>query len=324
MARKQPDPSPVVGGVLAELQAAKAEPNARKRRERAWRALSRAYGDHDLFAALDFAQEAGLAAAPDAGGGKGRARQTARPVPWKNPIDGSEMIWIPGGPFVVGRDNRPAECAGFSLARHPVTNAQFRRFLKASDYKPPDTHPDAELFLRHWEDGEVPEGLENHPVVRVSFFDALEYCRWAGMTLPTEWLWEKAARGPEGRVYPWGDHAPEGDPDGLANVGGEETCPVGSYPRTRTVYGCEDMIGNVSEWCQTTKDGALGQFPDAWPDLYPKPGAAPVQVIVRGSCFFRVNPGRMRASHRRRLSSIRRNQWVGFRPACLLPVVPAG
>ena len=86
-----------------------------------------------------------------------------------------------------------------------ITNAQFANFLAATGYTPHQEHPDNELFLQHWGEEGPPRGLEQHPVVWVSYLDAVAYCQWAGLTLPTEWLWEKAARGPDGRPYPWGD-----------------------------------------------------------------------------------------------------------------------
>src|SRR5262249_52705776 len=124
---------------------------------------------------------------------------------WINPIDESEMIWIPPGPFVVGKDRRRAECKGFSLGRFPVTNAQFLRFIEETNYVPHD--PD--LFLTHWNGSrKLTKAMAECPVIHVSYIDALHYCKWAGLTLPTEWLWEKAARGPDGRDYPWGDDLP--------------------------------------------------------------------------------------------------------------------
>jgi serine/threonine-protein kinase len=102
----------------------------------------------------------------------------------------------------------------------------------------------------------------------------------------------------------------------LAHVCAASTCPIGQYPRTRTPYGCEDLIGNVAEWCQPA--GAK-DVPGDMPHRWPKHSADPFFVPVRGSCFLRVNAARMRASHRRRLSMHRRNQWTGIRPACFLP-----
>ena len=106
----------------------------------------------------------------------------------------------------------------------------------------------------------------------------------------------------------------------LANVGTDGTCAVDSYPRTRSPYGCEDLVGNVSEWCRTNDGKDLGAFPEPWPEVKPDPEAL---TVVRGACFFRVIAGRMAASHRRQLSVVRRNQWTGFRPALLLSCRPA-
>jgi serine/threonine-protein kinase len=313
--------------LLSELDTLRHEADAAKRWRGCWRALLRGAGNADAPVLFDFALEHGLIQSCDTDGG-GRRGQAAHITAWTNPIDGSQMIWIPPGPFFVGRDkDRRVECKGFSLARYPVTNAQFKRFLDETGYRPPDDHPDPELFLAQWTHGAPilsprafhlppPDNLD-HPVVGVSLLDALAYCRWAGLTLPTEWLWEKAARGPDGRPYPWGSQRPDGS---LVNVASSRTRPVGSYPRTRTAYGCEDMIGNVSEWCQTTAKDDYTAMPPTVPDVEPPQDT--VYGIVRGSCFLRGDPRRMACWHRRRLSITRRNYWVGFRPACLLPYRP--
>ncbi|MBL8792603.1 MAG: SUMF1/EgtB/PvdO family nonheme iron enzyme [Planctomycetia bacterium] len=310
------EPSPV-GKWLAELEAVRHVENDRERSDRAWRVVLAAADHDDSAVLLDYALEHGLVLPGDAGSKS-----------WNNPIDGSEMIWIPPGPFVVGEENEPATCAGFSLARHPVTNAQFKRFLDETNYQPDATlHPEIEHFLSYWVNGKPPKHLERHPVVWVSLLDADAYCHWAGMQLPTEWLWEKAARGPEGRQYPWGSQTPLGK--SLAQVGAGSTCPVGSFPRTRTPYGCEDLIGNVSEWCEPTPEGEYGQLPRRQFgesghvfNLRTRKWLEPFGQ-VRGSCYLRSNSQRMSAWHRRRLSLTRRNQWVGFRPACYLPCRPA-
>jgi serine/threonine-protein kinase len=296
----------------SQLEAQREEKDPAQRALGAWKLIGRASRHADLPVLLDFAFEHGLVL------GCEKANQT---LSWVNPIDGSEMVWIPPGPFVVGAKNQPAVSKGFSLARYPVTNAQFKQFLDETQYTPPVDHPGPHLFLAHWSNGEVPPGKKDHPVVWVSYLDALHYCRWAGLTLPTEWLWEKAAHGPEGRAYPWGDQPLDKMTTQLTNVRSKDTFPVGHFPRTRTPYGCEDMVGNVSEWCQPAEE--IGFMPANWPEVPVASGEAPVYAPVRGSCFLRLVFRAMRSWHRRRLSVTRRNQWVGFRPALLLACRPA-
>jgi formylglycine-generating enzyme required for sulfatase activity len=297
----------------------------KKRAASVWQLFGRAYGAEELPVLADFALERGLIQHCEEDQKETRGKAVRQRV-WINPIDGSEMVWIPKGRFYIGPKERKrfAESAGFSLGRHPVTAGQFSKFLAATDYTPPAAHPDAESFLSHWQN-ELPKGLEQYPAIWLSYLDALAYCEWAGATLPTEWLWEKAARGPDGRPFPWGEKSPisyDKNPN-LANVRSQKTCPIGSYPRTRTAYGCEDMIGNVSEWCQMMDGEDLGKFPERRPPIdVPSPEDA-TYAAVRGSCFLRSSRDRMPAWHRRRLSVIRRNRWVGFRPACFLPYFPA-
>ena len=226
---------------------------------------------------------------------------------WKHPASGIEMIWIPPGEFLYGPEKRVHAADGFSLARHPITNEQFAKFVSATGYAPIEIDPAREDFFRHKLNGD----LMDHPVTWVSQLDALAYCAWAGLALPDEYHWEKAARGPDGRTYPWGEATPFGTENGvsrdLASIASDQTVPVGSYTDVRSAYGCEDMAGNVSEWT----------LPDS--DMYRWPKLASY-AIVRGSCFLRNDPRRVMVTHRRSLSSLRRNKWVGFRPA-FLPVV---
>lgn len=323
--------------LFAELeQVAKAE--ADQRSSKAWQTLNRAGAGEDFDVALDFALERELIAMDLANLVRGRVERGDENVSWFNPVDGSEMVWIPAGPFFVDGFDKPMRSEGFFLARHPVTNSQFQSFLKATEYTPPEGHPHADAFLAHWENGKIPAKKKQHPVTFVSLIDALFYCEWAALALPSEWLWEKAARGDDGRTYPWGDKTPFGTDYSnkpykhyeLAHIRDDETAPIGKFSHIRSPYGCEDLIGNVSEWCVTTKifhskDANLGDFPEQKPieSYLPKSDSEDDLLLtaVRGACYLRRTEKTMRSAHRRDLSTTRRNKWVGFRPAYFPPRV---
>jgi formylglycine-generating enzyme required for sulfatase activity len=304
--------------LLAALEAVE-EPDPDARFSAAWDLLARA-PDRDAFAvALDLALERGLVPMEFGALIQGRWESDDPAPSWVNPVDGSEMIWIAPGPFYVGEGRRRAKSPGFFLARYPVTNAQYQRFLDETGYTPPAGNPELPGGPpSRRSQGRTPAGKADHPVVGVSFLDALHYCRWAGLALPTEWLWEQAARGPDGRTFPWGEAPPYGTEPGslrLAQVRAEDTCPVGRFPRTRSPYGCEDLIGNVSEWCWAQDPADAGR-------LTPEVLASDVAAVppgtlmaVRGSAYLRRFASRMAAWHRRQLGASRRNHWVGFRPA---------
>lgn len=305
-----PAPPPSAKALHELTQLAKQQPGP-ERSLAAWRVVTGVAGNPDVHAVLDFARENELVLPCEQADG-------AVNLTWTNPIDGSEMVWIPPGPFVYGSDDTPAESAGFSLGRWPVTNEQFGKFLASREYVFPPGHS-AEGFLAHWTGQKMPKGKERHPVTWVSLFDALAYCRWAGGTLPTEWLWEKAARGPDGRPYPWGDAAPTKQ---LAQLDASGTCEVGKFSRVRSPYGCEDLVGNVSEWCLPS-EGEPGSLPLPYPTVEMPTADDPVEAVVRGACYLRSSLATARAYHSRNLSVTRRNQWVGFRLTVLLPVRPA-
>lgn len=143
------------------------------------------------------------------------------------------------------RHDREIEVAGFYIDKYPVTNAQFKRFLDASGYKPADEHN----FLKDWHDGTYPKGWDRKPVTWVSLEDARAYASWAGKRLPHEWEWQYAAQGVDGRLYPWGN-----DPDPAAlpeHETGRELRPptdVDAYPRGASCWGVMDLVGNVWQW----------------------------------------------------------------------------
>jgi formylglycine-generating enzyme required for sulfatase activity len=172
-----------------------------------------------------------------------------------------EMVNIPAGPFTMGSDvgpvdERPAhrvDLPAFRIDRFPVTNAQFAEFLNAVGTRNSkgeqlfdDKDPDARI---HRVDGKwiADRGFERHPVVEVSWPGARDYCAWRGRRLPSESEWEKAARGEDGRRYPWGNEAPNKARARYA-AGWNETAPVDAHRRGASPYGVLDMAGNTWEW----------------------------------------------------------------------------
>ncbi len=170
-----------------------------------------------------------------------------------NELDGAELIWIPAGKFLRGspdgkgaaneRPRKEIDLDGYWIYKHPVTMAQYLKFCEAMDKK----------FAPHWGQGmhAQPVGNAGAYAALVNWFEAEAYAKWVGAALPTEAQWEKAARGTDGREYPWGD---EWDPEKA--VGRERTIdrfsaglmPVGSSPAGASPYGVEDMAGNCWEW----------------------------------------------------------------------------
>jgi formylglycine-generating enzyme required for sulfatase activity len=187
-----------------------------------------------------------------------------------NPQDGAEMIWIPAGEFLMGASEAEVQAIidenrgfkaewyadempqrkvyldGYWIYKNEVTVAQYRRFCNATGRAMP---PDLD-----W------TGKDNHPIRNISLQNALEYSEWAGATLPSEAQWEKAARGTDGRRYPWGNDWDANECASSDKFYGHmktaslsdkmpDTMPIGSYPAGASPYGCRDMAGNVLEWC---------------------------------------------------------------------------
>lgn len=173
----------------------------------------------------------------------------------------SERVAIPAGAFTMGRDDgpedeRPAhriDLPAFEIDRLPVTNAQFAELLNVAGPRDAkgerlfdDDDPDARIH-RVGEKWTADRGFEHHPVVEVSWAGARAYCAWRGGRLPSEAEWEKAARGSDGRRYPWGNEPPD-ETRARFRAGWNETAPVAAHPRGASPYGVLDMAGNAWEW----------------------------------------------------------------------------
>jgi serine/threonine-protein kinase len=193
-----------------------------------------------------------------------------------------DMTLVPTGTFAMGPSRRAIQLDAFYLDRTPVTNEQFKVFVDATSYRPKDE--DANRFLSHWRDGRIPRGEEKHPVVFVSWLDARAYCMWSGSRLPTEAEWEKAARGTDGRKFPWGRTEPTTT---HANFGRRDggTAPVGSFPDGASPYGILDLAGNVWEWCEDVEDDA---FYESGPIRNPKntQRTEKSQYVMRGGSWM--------------------------------------
>lgn len=182
-------------------------------------------------------------------------------VPAAKHVPLSETVSIPAGPFTMGsdtgpEDERPAHSvtlAAFAIDRFPTTNAHFAEFLNAVGYTNArgehlfdHDDPDARI---HQTGGKwvADKGYENHPAVEVSWVGARDYCAWRAKRLPTEAEWEKAARGTDGRRFPWGHDAPDRS-RAQFNAGFNHTAPVDRFSAGASPYGVQDMAGNAWEW----------------------------------------------------------------------------
>jgi formylglycine-generating enzyme required for sulfatase activity len=214
------------------------------------------------------------------------------------------MVSVPGGTFTLGSDDpkadeysRPAhkvEVKPFFLDATEVTNAQYKAFVDATGRAAP----------RDWAGGAPKPGTEQNPVVYVSWDDAYAYASWAGKRLPSETEWEFAARGTDGRLFPWGTEF-DASKGNLAKKSGGAPMAVGSFPAGKSPYGALDMVGNVWEW--TSSDFSI----------YPGGTATPPEgtnyKIIRGGAFD--NSGENTALYRGFQLAGDRLPKVGFRCA---------
>ena len=228
-----------------------------------------------------------------------------------------DMVMIPAGTYTVGQDgskpkNGPAhdvDLAAFEIDRFEVTNDEFARFAEESGYT---TYAEGQ-GSKSWRDAAPDKG--NHPVVYVTWDDAVAYCEWAGKRLPTEEEWEVAARGEDGRVYPWGNDFP-GD-DAIAEYGNfyetglRSTFPVGGFEQGVSPFGLYDTAGNVREWTAS----AFLAYPGAAADADPFFGED--KRVHRGGGWFDGQDGEVVATYNRNAgpAETSANDDIGFRCA---------
>lgn len=201
----------------------------------------------------------------------GNPKGSADPVKQPAPVAPDGMIYVPGGTFKMGRDDgvqdeRPAhevKLKPFFIDRYEVTCEQYQKFIEATGHRAPKT----------WTNGKYPQGGAHWPVTGVTWSDATAYANWVGKRLPTEEEWEMAARGTDGRLYPWGNKWQQSsDTNASANAFNTSVghlVDVGTF-KAASPFGAYDMVGNAWEW--TASDwaaypgGTLTKAP-AYPDM---------------------------------------------------------
>jgi formylglycine-generating enzyme required for sulfatase activity len=180
------------------------------------------------------------------------------------------QVYVPSGQFLMGSPEEELEAGKAEKPQHSVylstywidqtevTNAMYLRCVREGVCRPPK-ETSSKTRPAYFDE----PGFGDYPVIYVAWQDAEAYCRWAGRRLPSEAEWEKAARGIDGRVYPWGDYPPNA---GMANFNNQvgDTRPVASYPAGASPYGALNMAGNVAEWVADWYD----------PDYYPVSSAS--------------------------------------------------
>jgi formylglycine-generating enzyme required for sulfatase activity len=202
------------------------------------------------------------------------------------------FVPVPAGKFLMGSDPAQDKSAFveeqpvhsvhldvYWIGKYPITNEQYQVFVRATGHRAPV----------HWKNKVISKGEEQHPVVNVSWQDAIAFCQWVrelpgrrAVRLPTEAEWEKAARGGDGRIYPWGNEAPTSKRCNFElSVSG--TSPVGKYsPQGDSPYDCADMAGNVWEWVNDWFDAHYYGIAPASNPRGPSSGST---CVLRGGAF---------------------------------------
>ncbi|MCU0485610.1 MAG: SUMF1/EgtB/PvdO family nonheme iron enzyme [Anaerolineales bacterium] len=252
---------------------------------------------------------------------------TATPTPVNAPlaleinaIDGAEIVLIPEGEFLMGSDPdtdpyfygsegppHPVFLDEYWIYRAEVTNAMYQKCVEAHACPRPERNTSntrAEYYGN--------PDFANYPVVYVTWRHAAAYCVWAGGSLPTEAQWEKAARGTDGRLFPWGDEKPTSS---LARFDTTDTAAVGSYPDGASPYGVYDMAGNVIEW---VLDYFTSLYYSSSPYENPLGPASSTTRVYRGGAYHNPVDG-IRTVMRGSRSESHANVDIGFRCVIIAP-----
>ena len=235
--------------------------------------------------------------------------------------DGAPMVLVPGGDFIMGSDKGDEDEApahrvrlhAFYIDKFEVTNGRFAKYVEAIQSEPPWGFSDKETPVIH----------ADRPVRWVNWMDAMGYCLWVGKRLPTEAEWEKAARGTDERVYPWGNDPPTPVHAvyGLKEGSGETVSVIGDHHMGQSPYGAQDLAGNLYEWVM---DWYAEDFYSGFinsPAINPRGPAEGTAKVQRGGSYVNT-PYRLRSSFRTKADPTEQDPNVGFRCAQDAPNQP--
>lgn len=278
---------------------------------------------------IDPHPEAGIAAPGALPGG---ISATGTQGQYRNDTDGSILVFVPAATFSMGSaagegDEQPVretQVRGFFIQQTEVTNAQYRAFLAAmhGTHDRNICHANEPQGWSHTQPDAGYATLSNGdgaPAIRVGWWDAYAYAQWIGGRLPTEAEWELAARGTDGRTYPWGSWNPDQvvvGPSPDAIYAGTQAEAVGSRPNGVSPFGGLDLAGNVAEWCLDPYDAAAYRSGPADADRMARTDAA--RRVVRGGHYQTTEVAHLRATDRDSAEVGERPDTVGFR--CVMPL----
>jgi eukaryotic-like serine/threonine-protein kinase len=232
---------------------------------------------------------------------------------WRRPADGMMMVYVPEGLFSMGSNNgdsseKPVHTVtldAYWIDKTEVTNGMYSKCVQAGACQPPH-NTNSSTRTSYYGDSQY----TNYPVIFVDWNEAQSYCEWAGARLPSEAEWEKAARGTDGRIYPWGNNSPGSNAlNYISNVG--DTTAAGDYPSGASLYGALDMAANVWEWVNDWYDANYyAKSPSSNPQ---GPARGQYRGLRGGSWGWGSGDPYLRASYR--LWNIPKNysNYIGFR-----------